>query len=239
MQCFRERLQEKAEDWSARPVIYVAFGDSVTHGFREHDPAGSPLYPEAVYHRKFQKQVQREFPGTVLSVINAGVALETATDGLKRLERDVISLAPDLVTISFGLNDAMAGPEGLAQYTVSLQTIAERIQTETAADLIFITPNLILTDLNPNIHEKQLEFVAPMLEKSRAGIVDLYAGAMREVAAEMKLPLIDVHAVWKRWEREGREINLLLANGTNHPGEEGHQLIADLLFARLVEASPL
>jgi lysophospholipase L1-like esterase len=67
-------------------------------------------------------------------------------------------------------------------------------------------------------------------------MVDLYVGAMREVVAKMKLPFRDAHAVWKKWERE---INFLLANGINHPGEKGNQLIADLLFAKLVEASKL
>ena len=66
---FCQKLREKAEDRFARPVIYVALGDSVTQGFREHDPARSPLYHGDVYHAQFQRMVHAKFPGTVLSVI--------------------------------------------------------------------------------------------------------------------------------------------------------------------------
>lgn len=230
---FKKRLKEKAENWSVRPVIYVAFGDSVTQGFREHDPAGSPLYPQDVYHALFQRRIHEEFPGTVVSVINSGVACETAQEGLKRIKRDVLSFDPDLVTISFGLNDSVAGKEGLEVYASCLQQMAQEIRTKTKADLAFITPNMMLTRVNPNIHKNHREVVGPMIQRSQAGIVDAYAETMRKVAAELAVPVVDVFSEWKRWEREGRDINLLLANGTNHPGVEGHKLIARLLFEML------
>lgn len=226
---------EKAEDRFVRPVIYVALGDSVTQGFREHDPAGSPLYHQDVYHAQFQRQVHKEFSGTVLSVINAGVACDTAQGGLARLERDVISFDPDLVTISFGLNDSSAGKEGLDIYVGSLRNMVQEIRAQTKADLIFITPNMMLTRVNPNIHRKHKEVVGPMIKRSQEGIVDAYAERMRAVARELDVPVVDVFSVWRKWEKQGRDINLLLANGTNHPGQEGHELIARLLFEMLKE----
>ena len=227
---FCKRLKEKAEDRFARPVIYVALGDSVTQGFREHDPAGSPLYHEDVYHAQFQRRVHAQFPGTVLSVINAGVACDTAQGGLSRLKRDVLAFDPDLVTVSFGLNDSGAGIEGLEIYASSLRRMAEEIRGQTKADLVFITPNMMLTGVNPNIHKNQRELVAPMIKRSQEGIVDAYAKTMRAVARELDIPIVDAFSVWRRWESGGRDINLLLANGTNHPGEEGHELVARLLF---------
>ena len=106
---FCRRLKEKAENRFARPVIYVALGDSVTQGFREHDPSGSPIYHEDVYHAKFRRLVHAHFPGTVLSVINAGVGGDTAQGGLERLQRDVLAFDPDLVTICFGLKGSGTG----------------------------------------------------------------------------------------------------------------------------------
>ena len=230
---FCRRLKEKAENRFARPVIYVALGDSVTQGFQEHNPSGSLIYHEDVYHAKFRRLVHAHFPGTVLSVINAGVGGDTAQGGLERLQRDVLAFDPDLVTICFGLNDSGTGREGLEIYADSLRRMGEEIKAQTNADLVYITPNMMLTAVNPKIHENQRELVGPVLERSLAGVLDLYVETMRAVARELDAALVDPYKVWREWEQEGRDINLLLANGINHPGEEGHELVARLLFEML------
>ena len=61
---FCRRLKEKAENRFARPVIYVALGDSVTQGFQEHNPSGSPIYHEDADHAKFRRLVHAHIPGT-------------------------------------------------------------------------------------------------------------------------------------------------------------------------------
>ena len=46
-----------------------------------------------------------------MKVINAGISGHTTTEGLARLDRDVLQHKPDLVTVSFGLNDMIRVPE--------------------------------------------------------------------------------------------------------------------------------
>lgn len=80
----------------------VAFGDSIVEGHNQ--PEG---WPEML-----EKDLVSRFPG--VSIMNAGISGDTAGNGLARLERDVLSHDPDLVIVSFGLNDMKNGvpPEG-------------------------------------------------------------------------------------------------------------------------------
>ena len=68
----------------------VCFGDSITHG---HGVESNLAYPAVL--------------GQMLntSVINAGMDGDTTTEGLKRIESDVLDRDPCLVVIEFGGND--------------------------------------------------------------------------------------------------------------------------------------
>jgi hypothetical protein len=78
---------------SGRYRSLVAFGDSIVEGYAQ--PEG---WPEML-----ARDLGQRYPAVV--VLNAGISGNTAGDGLSRLERDVLSRDPDLVLISFGLND--------------------------------------------------------------------------------------------------------------------------------------
>ena len=231
MKRFIARLKEKTKGSSVRPVIYVAFGDSVTQGCREY----GNLDPQGVYHAKLRRTIRQFFPKTVIEVINSGVGGENAAEGCKRLERDVLAFSPDLVTIAFGLNDAWGGKEGVEQYKSALSQMVSGIRRQTEADVVFITPNMMLTRDNPNVHPQHKSLAEEMLRLSTGGILDLYVDAMRTLAAQLDVPVADAYAAWKGWEREGRDINQLLSNGLNHPGEEGHALVSRLLW-QLIES---
>ena len=53
------------------------------------------------------------FPNVPLNIINAGISGNNSTDGLNRLERDVIAYKPDLTVVCFGLNDNWKGADGI------------------------------------------------------------------------------------------------------------------------------
>lgn len=189
-------------------------------GFREHLPENTPLYHQDV-------------PSTVLSVINSGVGGDSAQGATRRLERDVISFDPDFVTIAFGINDSLAGREGLEQYTGALESMVDCIRHATEAEIIFITPNMMLTHENPNVHAQHRELVEPMLKVTSEGILAAYAESMRVLVRKLQVPVVDVFAAWKEWERQGKDINQLLANGMNHPDVAGHRLVAELLWEKI------
>jgi lysophospholipase L1-like esterase len=56
-----------------------------------------------------------------------------------------------------------------------------------------------------------------------------YNQAVRVLASELKVPLVDVHAAYASFAEEHKTtIDAMLVDGM-HPGDLGHQLVAELL----------
>ena len=83
---------------AAKPVAIVAFGDSLTAGYGVLPGESFPEQLEAALKAK----------GYDVTVANAGVSGDTATDGLARLEWSVPAEA-NIVIVELGANDALRG----------------------------------------------------------------------------------------------------------------------------------
>jgi lysophospholipase L1-like esterase len=91
-------------------IRIVCLGDSVTFGFRvpvvwpdkptEFDPEWLP------FPMLLEKQLRAANPARRIEVITMAVPGYTSHQGLAWLQRDIDRLKPDLVTVSFGWNDA-------------------------------------------------------------------------------------------------------------------------------------
>lgn len=106
----------------------ICFGDSLTEG------VGASL--GADYPSLLGRALGRE-------VINAGSAGEVTADGLKRIERDVLSQNPKLVIVQFGGNDFMRGVPKKETFA-NLEEMVRRIQEAGAmVVLVGVQPGLI------------------------------------------------------------------------------------------------
>lgn len=83
---------------AAQPVTLLALGDSLTAGYGLQPSDGFPVKLEAALRAK----------GHDVKVINAGVAGDTALDGLSRLDW-ALSEDVDAVLVELGANDALRG----------------------------------------------------------------------------------------------------------------------------------
>ena len=83
---------------AAEPVSIVAFGDSLTAGFG--------LAPGESFPERLEAELQAA--GHDVTVSNAGVSGDTASDGLARLDWSVPAEA-DIVIVELGSNDALRG----------------------------------------------------------------------------------------------------------------------------------
>lgn len=81
----------------AAHVRIVALGDSITHGMS--------LQQEETYPHLLSRLLQSHCRGQTITVVNAGIAGQTAVQGYQRLWRDVIRYRPHVTLIAFGLND--------------------------------------------------------------------------------------------------------------------------------------
>lgn len=91
-------------------IRIVCLGDSVTFGFRvppvwpdkptDYDPTWLP------FPMLLEKELRAANPGRAIEVITMAVPGYTSHQGLAWLRRDIDKLSPDLLTVSFGWNDA-------------------------------------------------------------------------------------------------------------------------------------
>jgi acyl-CoA thioesterase-1 len=219
------RLQEKADDVRVRPVIYVAFGDSVTQGCMEY----GVVEHEQVFHQLLKRLIEEKYPRTVLSVINAGISGDTADQSRGRWQRDLFMYQPDLVTIGFGVNDAHAGPEGLAGYITALSELIAAVRTRTPTDILLLTPNMMIKRDNPMVHDMDRPAVAGFLKTAKAEYLPMYRKALLDLAQEVGVPCLDMYGWWLELERQGYDIHTRLANGINHPDRAYHRKMAKRL----------
>ncbi len=201
------------------PVTIVAFGDSTT----------APRGPLRVYADILRDELPKH--GVKASVVNAGVGGNHTVAARKRFQRDVLDRKPAIVIVQFGINDAAVDvwkkppatkPRvALKTYEANLRLFIGSIR-KAGARPILMTPNpLRWTPRLKKLYGK------PPYDPDNANGFNLllmdYAAAVRAIAAEERVPLIDIDRAMTP------EIDNLLLDGM-HPNAAGHQLVADRLI---------
>ena len=92
----------------------ICFGDSLTYG------------TGAARNKSYPAQLSEM---TGIPIINAGIPGNTTSDGLERIETDVLERSPRIVMITLGGNDLKNGVRKDVAYK-NLKTIIEAIQAE-------------------------------------------------------------------------------------------------------------
>ena len=204
-----EALRKSSGMTGSRSVVYVALGDSVTAGWLEHGILDS----EAAYPALFRTRLGLLFPHTMISVVNGGLGGDSVDSLLSRLDRDALRYDPHLITVCIGLNDVRKGRENLPAFKESLAELVRRIQTESNADLLLITPNARGDAWQDD------------------GTVADYVRVIRSVAREKAVGLADVYAIYQGAIRaNGVSGAELLSNRISHPTRAGHQIFVNALM---------
>ena len=186
-----------------RPLV-VCFGDSLTF-------AGYPA------------ELEKLAP---VRTLNAGLGGNTSRQGLKRLERDVLSHKPDVVIVLFGTNDTRIDAPGvhvpLPEYERNLSEIIQRSQN-VGAQVILATLPPINSEAYFQRHDKALFDAVGGLHE----LLNTYRAAVVQLAETTKTEIVDLHQLLLN------DPNWLAADGV-HPTPEGTETIArhfaDVLF---------
>jgi lysophospholipase L1-like esterase len=207
------------------PLRIVAFGDSITNGV---SLAG---VNEADTFRDIVRRELTERLGSKVDVVNAGVNGDIVPLAIGRLKRDVLDRKPDIVTIMFGGNEAgFYRPEtkgfadtprvGRDEFKATLAKVVDRLRAEGITVVLMTCPPM--TNRYGGAH----------LEAYRKNginfLVKDYAQAMRDVAAEKGVELIDVY---RSFQQNPGSLDYF-PDGL-HPDTRGHRVIAGLLVERL------
>jgi lysophospholipase L1-like esterase len=199
----------------------VAFGDSVTHGAVGQ---GEMDY-ENVYWNRLKRKIYAKRAYMPVNVINAGIGGDTASRAVARMEKQVLAHNPDLVIVSFGLNDVNGE---LQDFLNGLREIFSRLQ-EKDIPVIFMTPNMLNTYVADDTPAQYRDYAFKTAEIQNSGKMDRYIHAAAELATDMGITLCDCYSQWKKLSQT-QDTTLLLANRINHPTSDMHNLFADALY---------
>ena len=130
---FIELLAKKQNDlYGARPATIAFLGDSVTQGCFELFESGRAIDTvfenKNAYSTRVNEILHTFFPKAHINVINCGISGDNAPNGLSRMERDILPFNPDLVVVSYGLNDCGNGEAGLEKYLNALDSIFKKVK---------------------------------------------------------------------------------------------------------------
>ena len=226
---FSTPLLSAAEQDAADPVTIVTFGDSTT----------ATRGPLVVYSMILARELPKQ--GIPAQVINAGIGGNTTRNAVARFEKDVLQKKPDLVVIQFGINDsavdvwrdppATKSRVSLKQYEANLRSLIDQLQKQ-QIKVILMTPNSLRWI--PRI--KKLYGKPPYDPDDPLGFnkfLKNYAEAVRKIAKEKQVPLVDIYAAFEKYAaREGQSAQDLLLDGI-HPNTEGQRMVADLLIPQI------
>lgn len=185
-----------------QPRTIVCLGDSVTGVY--YHTGGLRAYPEML-----ELALHKLFPGASINVINAGISGNTTQNGLDRFEADVLSKNPDLITISFGLNDmARIAPD---QFRTNLESLVNRSR-QRHSQVVLCTPNAVI-DTTSRPVEKLIE----------------YCDIIRSVGRQMSVPVCDQFVAGSRLKIRAPWTWRLTLSDEIHPNMDGHKRMAEEL----------
>ncbi len=180
----------------------VCLGDSVTGVY--YHTGGHRAYPEML-----EIAIAKALRNTHVKVINAGISGNTTGDGLTRLDIDVLQHHPDLVTISFGLNDMVRVPE--EQFQKNLEALVSRCR-DAKSQVVLCTPNSVVTT------------TARPIEKLR-----VYCDLIRQIGKKLNVPVCDQFAAGEAQQAQDPWAWRLTLSDEIHPNMDGHKLMAEEL----------
>lgn len=208
------------------PFTVVTLGDSITFG--------AHMQPGQTYPEQLQALLDQRYGAGACRVVNAGIGGQTTVNGLSRLDRDVLAHKPDVVILSFGVNDCVktsatayqVGPEA---FEASLRELVARVRSA-GAEPILATSLPALAEYYFDRHPREFYELDGGLE----ALLQRYRGIERQVALETKTTVADWYAAFR-----GRETALLRTPDNSgardgvHPSPEGYRVIALECFVKV------
>ena len=191
-----------------QPIIWVFTGDSITHGALH-------TYGWRSYVEHFAERIRWEMKRMNDFVINTGVSGETLKGIVAKADWRIFQFHPHVVSLKIGMNDCRDAEKGKDVFRQSFETLMGKIQ-EQKIILLLHTPNLI-------------DFLK---SKEREALPE-YIEIIRELASKYKLPLVDHYAYWVKETANSSRLQFWLNDGSIHPNNFGHVVLARKIFQDL------
>lgn len=189
-------------------------GDSVTDCQRKYE---DPKDLGQGYVKFTVEAIKNAFSDTDIEFINRGISGNRTENLLDRVDKDLIDLQPDIVTILIGVNDTwhryMIDLETpVERFRANYDTILNRIKNETNAKIVMLEPfilyNMGKDDMRADLNEK----------------IDV----IRQLAMQYADAFIPLDGMFVEANVNGIP-NVELSPDGVHPDTAGKKLIADAL----------
>ncbi len=149
-----------------RVIRVIAIGSSSTEG------TGASTR-QAAYPERFDREMDRLYPGKDFQVINLGRGGELADHMLVRLQRDVIPQRPALVLWQTGVNDVITGVD-LKAFQVTLEAGIAALKAANI-EVVLIDPQFYPRSITVPHYEKYVTTMHAIAEAHRVPVFRRYA----------------------------------------------------------------
>lgn len=179
---------------SGKHITIVAFGDSIIE--ITFHTRGRMNWVELLSEAIFEK-----YGNGVCNMINSGKCALTYADGRKRLDNDVLRFNPDLVILTFGMNDADGGGKYLEIFRNQVRECIGRIRVASCSEILIRTPNPVAVNGLPLPPEQAIS--GKPLETAKRPL-KLYSEALVQLAEEnwiARLSITISYGLWRNFRR--------------------------------------
>ena len=195
---------------AGQPVVIVAFGSSSTAGY------GSTS-PEFTYPNRLAAQLRRQYPGADITIVNRGQGGEDAPEMMKRLQKEVIDMHPDLVIWQVGTNAVLRDLDP-AETAKMVEDGVARVQAA-GADLVLVDPQY-----SPKVNERP----------ESAGKIVKLLGKVAELRHVGIFPRFEVMRDWH--EKQALPMNSFVIADGLHMNDWGYACFAQLLGDDIIKS---
>ena len=193
-----EKLKAKQDIYNQAPVTVAFLGDSVTQGcfecYMKSETAVETVFDyKSAYSTRVRELLNLLYPNVQVNIINSGISGDNAKNGLSRMERDIFPYSPDLVVVSYGLNDACGGMDGLPAYAETVGKIFAKLK-EKNTESIFLTQNFMCTHTSPHLKGDIFKGLAASFAKvQNGGVLKAYYEAAKAAAKQYGFKKSDIY----------------------------------------------
>jgi lysophospholipase L1-like esterase len=191
---------------TSQPVKWLFTGDSITHGALH-------TFGWRDYVELFAERVRFELGRGMDLILNSAISGHTTRELLSDFDWRIGQFRPDAVLIMIGMNDC-AESRGISceEFSANLEQLTGKIWKLGARPVLQTTCPIL-----------------PGQAPERTPYFPAYMDAIRQVAADNKLPLIDHEQFWRN--RAGS--HFFWMSNAFHPNECGHRAFAFCLYEAL------
>ncbi len=182
----------------------VFYGDSITE--------------QRIYTRYVMDYFTMRYPGVTYHFRNAGWSGDTAPGGANRLQRDVLSLKPDVVTVVFGMNDGKYtkfSQENFDAYMNGMKKIVQQLK-QAKVKVVLLTPGCVDVDKQEGLRLFYNETLA------------MFGEGVQQLAKDENLPFFNLHDLMLNAQTQAKADNpaFTMIPDSIHPLNAGHAIMA-------------